>query len=123
MFRAPAALACLLLVFSAGCGKEKVEPLQLQGNLLKVVNDTDEEWKNVELWLNWYYRAGMKSIPAHSRADATLDMFVEGYGRRFNAASTQVKDLKLKAVRANGEPLELTYHFKADNLNEALGKR
>jgi hypothetical protein len=64
----------------------------------------------------------MKSIPAHSRADATLDMFVEGYGRRFNPASAMVKDLKLKAVRPNGEPLELTYHFKADNLNEALGK-
>src|SRR5262245_18721465 len=123
MSRALAVLACLLFVVTVGCSKESPEPLQLQGNLLKVVNNTDEEWKNVELWLNWYYRAAIASIPAHGRADATLDMFVEGYGRRFNSATAMVKDLRLKAVRPNGEPFELTYRFKGDKLSDALGKR
>lgn len=116
MSRSLAVLACLLLlVVNSGCSKEDTEPLQLKGNLLKIVNDTDEEWKNVELWLNWYYRSGMPTIPAHSRVDATLDMFVEGYGRRFDSKTASVKDLKLKAVRPNGEPLELTYKFKGAN--------
>jgi hypothetical protein len=46
---------------------DKLQPLKLEGGKLVIRNDTDEEWKNVELWLNWYYRAVVPSIPAHGR--------------------------------------------------------
>jgi hypothetical protein len=116
------ALAVLtLLALAVGCSDEKAPPLKLDGNKLVIRNDTDEEWKNVELWLNWYYRAVLPSIPAHGRVDATLDSFMEGYGRRFDYAHTMVKDLKLTARRANGETLELKLPFKdGDGLKDAV---
>ena len=116
------ALAVLTLLFvAAACGEDQLRPLTLEGGKLVIRNDTDEEWKNVELWLNWYYRAVIPSIPAHGRVDATLDSFMEGYGRRFDYAHTMVKDLKLTARRPNGETLELTLPFKSgDGLKDAM---
>jgi len=116
------ALAVLtLLVVAVACSDDKLQPLKLDGGKLVIRNDTDEEWKNVELWLNWYYRAVVPSIPAHGRVDATLDSFMEGYGRRFDYTHTMVKDLKLTARRPNGETLELKLPFKSgDGLTDAL---
>ena len=115
-------LAVLTLLYvTAACGADKLQPLTLDGGKLVIRNDTDEEWKNVELWLNWYYRAVIPSVPAHGRVDATLDSFMEGYGRRFDYAHTMVKDLKLTARRPNGETLELKLPFKSgDGLKDAV---
>lgn len=116
------ALAVLTLLFVvAACGGDKLQPLTLNGGTLVVRNDTDEEWKSVEIWVNWYYRAVIPSIPAHGRVDAKLDAFLEGYGRRFDYTHTMVKDVKLTARRPNGEPLELKLPFKSgDDLKDAL---
>jgi len=115
-------LAVLALLFgAAACGGDQLQPLKLDGGTLVVRNDTDEEWKNVEIWVNWYYRAVIPSIPPHGRVDAKLDAFMEGYGRRFDYAHTMVKDLKLTAKRPNGEPLELKLPFKSgDDLKDAM---
>ena len=67
-----------------GCSRPPVDPLQLEGNLLTVDNRTSDDWTNVEIWLNTYYRVTVRSIPATSRFQAPLDTFVAGFGQCFN---------------------------------------
>ena len=113
---------------TAGCaGAPVVEPLTLEGNTLTVNNRTSQDWRGVEIWLNTYYRVTTSSIAAGARFQAPLDVFVAGFGQRFNVRRTQIHDLRLTAKLPDGAPLELTKAFEVGGLAGALkgvgGKR
>lgn len=114
------ALACAAAI-SGGCHKIPPEPLKLEGNLLTVDNRTPQEWSNVEIWLNTYYRITAHSIPPGGRLQAPLDMFVAGLGQRFDVRRTQIHTLRLTAKLPDGKPLELNKQFEGDGLSGALG--
>ena len=105
----------------AGCYKPPPEVLTLKGNLLTVDNRTRSDWTNVEVWLNTYYRITTKSIPAGGRVQAPLDMFVAGFGQRFNFNRMQVRALRLTAKLPDGRPLEVNKEFEVGGLEGALG--
>jgi len=83
------------------------EPLQLNGDVLMVENQSGRDWTNVEIWLNTYYRSTTSSIPAGARAQAPLDTFVDGYRRPFNVARTTPWSLRLTAKLPDGQTFEL----------------
>jgi hypothetical protein len=112
-----AALSCAI---AAGCSKPAVDPLHLDGNILTVDNRTSTDWTSVEIWLNTYYRVTAASIPAGSRFQAPLDIFVAGFGQRFDFHRTQVHDLRLTAKLPDGRPLEIKKQFQVGGLG-ALG--
>ena len=112
--------ACAL---AGGCSKPPADPLQLDRNMLTVDNRTANDWTNVEVWLNTYYRVKVASIPARSRFQAPLDTFVAGFGQRFNYRSTQIHDLRLTATLPDGQPLELKKQFEVGGLAGAFGGR
>ena len=114
------ALACAAAI-AAGCQKIPTEPLKLDGNLLTVDNRTSQEWSNVEIWLNTYYRITARSIPPGGRLQAPLDMFVAGLGQRFNFQRAQIHSLRLTAKLPDGRPLEINKQFEGDSLTGALG--
>ena len=113
--RAPIVAFACALVF-AGCTKPPVEPLKLDGNLLTVDNRSSDEWKNVEIWLNTYYRLKTDSIPPSGRFQAPLDAFVAGFGQRFEFRRMQVKDLRLTATLPNGKSIEIKKEFTVGGL-------
>jgi hypothetical protein len=105
---------------SAAC--ERTRPaLNLDGNRLTIYNDTNEEWRDVEVILNHHFRIQPKNIEPDGIVQAPLDIFVAGYGQRFNFKTMQVTDLVLKAKRPDGEPFEVRYEFRKGGLEEALG--
>jgi hypothetical protein len=112
--------ACAL---AAGCSKLQPDPLQLDRNILTVDNRTSNDWTNVEIWLNTYYRVTVRSIPALSRFQAPLDTFVAGFGQRFDYRRTPINDLRLTAVLPDGKPLEIKKDFESGSLADALGRR
>jgi hypothetical protein len=118
---APFVLAAALAVTSGCASGRPADPLQLDRNMLTVDNRTSEDWSNVEIWLNSYFRITVPSIPAKSRFQAPLDTFVAGFGQRFNFHSMQVKDLRLTAKLPDGRPLELKKQFEAGGIAGALG--
>lgn len=79
------AIAAALVL--AGCSAPPIEPLKLDGNMLTVDNRSDVEWKNVEIWLNTYYRVKTDSIPAKGRFQAPLDAFVAASASVSNSAA------------------------------------
>ncbi|OLB62204.1 MAG: hypothetical protein AUI11_06460 [Acidobacteria bacterium 13_2_20CM_2_66_4] len=110
-------LAGLFVVaISPACGDPPSDPLTLDGNFLTVDNRTSQEWKHVEVWLNTYYRVTTPSLPPGGRFQAPLDVFVAGFGQRFDFHRMQVKDLRLTAKLPDGKPLELKKHFQPGGL-------
>ena len=117
--RAIRVVACVAALV-AGCNRIPPEPLKLEGNLLTIDNRTADEWSNVEVWLNTYYRITARSIPPGGRLQAPLDMFVAGLGQRFDFRRTQIRDLRLTAKLPDGKPFELKKQFEGDGLQGAL---
>jgi hypothetical protein len=105
-----------------GCSPPPSDPLQLDGNLLTVRNQTSNEWLHVEIWLNTYYRQTTDLIPPRGVYQAPLDTFVAGFGQRFNFRRMQVRDLRLTARTADGKPFELKKEFLVSGL-DVLKKR
>ena len=89
--------------------------------MLTVDNRTSRDWRQVEIWLNTYYRLTTAAIPAGGRFQAPLDVFVAGFGQRFDFHRMQVRDLRLTATLPGGEPLELKKQFEVGGLAGALG--
>ena len=119
-YLARSALACGLLAGAACRTTPPIEPLKLDGNLLVVSNQTANDWSNVEIWLNMYFRMTTSSIRSGGRFQAPLDAFISGYGQRFDFKRMQVKDLRLKARLPDGKPIEIVKEFEVGGLAGAL---
>jgi hypothetical protein len=115
LFGAAAALGLM-----AACAKPEVEPIQLDGIRLTVDNRTDQDWTDVEMWINRYFRLKVPKIRKGQRFQAQLDSFVSGYGRRFEFERIQIKDLRVNAKAADGTLIELRKEMTGDPLTEAL---
>jgi len=114
----------LIALLAVSCYKAPLEPLRLDGNMLTVDNQTATDWTNVEVWVNSHYRVITASVPAHSRFQAPLDTFVEGFGHRFDFKRQQVRDVRMTAHLPDGKPIELKMPFTADGLARiSLGKK
>jgi hypothetical protein len=106
---------------ASGCRKPLDEPLKLERNMLTVSNQSRDDWSNVEIWLNTYFRLTASSVPAGGRFQAPLDTFVAGFGQRFDYRRTQITDLRLTAKRPDGSPIEIKKRFEQGGLAGALG--
>jgi hypothetical protein len=115
------AIVVCAAVGAAACSERTRPALNLDGNRLTIYNDTDETWSNVEVILNQHFHIQPSDIPPDGIVQAPLDIFVAGYGQRFNFKTMQITDLRLKAKRPNGEPIELRYEFRNGGLQDALG--
>jgi hypothetical protein len=114
-------VGAMLAALAVSCASSTREPLTLEGNRLTVDNRTSQNWTNVEIWLNTYYRVTVPEILAGGRFQAPLDVFVAGFGQRFDFRRMQVKDLRLTAKLPDGRPLELKKQFQLSGLAGALG--
>ena len=84
-------------------------------------NQTPDDWRDVEIWLNSYFRITVPSIPSRRRFQAPLDAFVSGYGHRFNFSRMQITALRLSGKRPDGSPVEVQKQFQESGLAGALG--
>ena len=112
--------AVLIALGASGCSEPPRDPLHLEGNRLTVYNDTAGDWTDVEIWLNWQFRLTVAKIQHGAPFTAPLDVFVEGFGRRFDVKRMPIRDLRLKAKTTSGEPFELKKGFTAGGLEGAL---
>ena len=115
------AAAVAALAGTWACAEKTRPALNLDGTRLTIYNDTDETWRDVEVLLNHHFRIQPKDIEPDGIVQAPLDVFVAGYGQRFNFKTMQITDLRLKAKRPNGEPFEVRYEFSKGGLEDALG--
>jgi hypothetical protein len=117
-------IGCVVVAaLAAGCNKVPIDPLKLERNMLTVSNQSGQDWRSVEIWLNTYYRVTTSSVPAGGRFQAPLDTFVAGFGQRFDFRRMQIRDLRLTAKLPDGKPFELKKQFEVGGLAGALTPR
>lgn len=116
-----AVLAVALTLALSACRKDTPEALELQGSQLQINNETGDDWKGVELWLNRYFRATVPSIPAHSRYKVPLNSFVSGYAQRFDFSHMQITALRLTAKKADGSAVDINKQFEKGGLAGVAG--
>jgi hypothetical protein len=110
-----------IVLVAAACVKPEPDPLQLDRSQLTVDNRTDHDWTDVEIWINRQFRAKTAKILKGQRFQAPLNLFVSGYGQRFDFSRQQITDVRLNAKRPDGSPFELRKQFRSDNpLADAL---
>ncbi len=105
----------------SACSKKTVPPLQLDSGRLTVTNTTKDDWNKVEIWVNRQYRLTVESIPAGQQLQAPLSIFIEAYGRRFDFARQQLKDLRLSATTKSGAPVDVRLDLKGSGLAGLAG--
>src|SRR5438094_4610820 len=105
MRRALFPVLALLIATVTGCVNIPPDPLQLDGGILTVDNRTSSDWKDVEIWINQYFRVTVPTIAARSRFQVPLDSFVSGYSQRFDIHRSVINDLRLTAKQPDGTPV------------------
>ena len=119
--------ACLMTALAAACSNQPSDgnkdslaralygpeqTLQLSGNILTVTNHSGQNWSDVELLLNAYYRVLASSIRAGESAQVPLGRFVDGYSRPFEPARATSRNVRLTAKMPDGKTFEVTKSFR-----------
>jgi hypothetical protein len=102
----PLVLAAWLLSSSA-C-QPAPEPIKVEGNMVHVENQTSREWTDVEIWVNNHYRATRAKMLPGERLQVPLDVFVAGFGQRFDVRRQAVRGIEVTA-KQGGDPIALTW--------------
>lgn len=98
----------VVLVAAAGCAEEE-DAIVLDSGIVRVTNQTPDEWSNVEVWVNQHYRAVTPRLEPGGRFAARLDAFVAGFGQRFQRGRQSVYLIEVKARRGNRQPVRLVW--------------
>jgi hypothetical protein len=99
----------LLAGASSACYREPLRPIIVADNVVTVQNLTADEWRGVEVWLNYHYRVTKPSIVPGERFGMPLSVFVAGYGQRFDVRRQVVQTVQVKAKTKAGAAVELMF--------------
>jgi hypothetical protein len=102
-------LLLLVSATAAACREEKPRPIVIDGNLLTVYNETRDEWRDIEIWVNDHYRVTKSSMAAGERMSVPLDAFVEAYGRRFDWRRQPVFGVEVTAKAAGRSDVKIDW--------------
>lgn len=106
------ALACLCLAFACAlatrCDEERPAIL-IQETSISVENQSGEPWSDIEVWLNDHYRVTARTLEPGGRLVVPLDVFVAGYGQRFDRRRQAPFGIEVTARAASGEAVTLVW--------------
>ena len=102
--------AFVLLLLAAGltgCSPPP-PPIAVGEGMVTVLNQTDQDWKDVLITVNDHFRGFVPVLKKEGRANAPLSQFTTGYGQRW-AAGTPVRTIDVTAKNADGTDVKLSY--------------
>lgn len=97
-----------VMQFVAGC-RVPPETIQVEHGRVTILNQTSDDWVDVEVRVNRYYLAKAPRLAAGGRLDAPLNRFQGGFGRYFDLRREQVKRIDVNARTTGGAPVTLTW--------------
>ena len=113
--RGSAAVAMVALL--ASC-RQAVEPIRVDNRQLVVENLTTEEWRDVTVTVNAYYRGGTRTLAPGGRLEGPLRDFVTGLGQRLNVGRERVWRVEVRATTAAGKPVALDWSPPGPSAND-----
>ena len=102
-------LALLCAALAGACARDETRPIVVDAGTVIVSNPTADEWRQVEIWLNYYYRVTKPSMAARERFSIPLNSFVAGYGQRFDVKRQVVQTIQVKAKAFSGAPVDIMF--------------
>jgi hypothetical protein len=102
-----AGLACAMALL-LGC-RPRPEPIRVDHGRLVVENLTRQEWRDVTVTVNAYYRGGSPSLEPGGRLETPLTNFVTGFGQRFDTNREHVRRVEVRAKTPAGEPIAIDW--------------
>ena len=111
--RAPVLLAFLVVVGMTGCSKPE-PPISVSEGMVTVVNQTDQDWKNVLITVNDHFRGFVPVLKAEGRANAPLSQFNTGHGQYWSA-NMRARTIDVTATSADGSEVKLTWGREREN--------
>jgi len=108
MLRRASVLAAVLAVLAvAGCS-EPPPPISVGEGMVTVLNQTDQDWKEVLITVNDHFRGFVPVLKADGRANAPLAQFTTGHGQRWTSG-TPVRTIDVTAKSADGTDVKLSW--------------
>jgi hypothetical protein len=105
--RASVLLAAILLTGLAACS-EPPPPISVGEGMVTVLNQTEQDWKEVLITVNDHFRGYVPVLKAEGRANAPLNQFTTGHGQRWSDG-TRVNTVDVTAKSAAGTDIKLTW--------------
>jgi hypothetical protein len=102
------AVSCVSLLAGVAC-REEPEALVVDRARITVINQSRDEWRDVEVKLNGYYTARSATLAPGARVDAPIERFQSGLGRYFDPSRERVREVLVTARTASGQPVRLTW--------------
>jgi hypothetical protein len=91
------------------CRSDVRQAIRVEEHRLVITNLTGTPWSDVEVWLNNYYRAQAPAVAPEQRLEIPLDVFVAGWGQRFDRNRQAPTGVELTARGADGKPVTLRW--------------
>jgi hypothetical protein len=104
-------LAVLLIIIMTAVPacRRSDPPIRVTREALVVENQTREEWHDVTVTVNGYYRGTSKTLAPGGRLDANLGNFLTGLGQRFDKNRERVTLVEVRATDASGRAVTLEW--------------
>jgi hypothetical protein len=103
-----AVLSVLALTVLAAC-RHQVDPIRIDRGVLVVENLTRDEWRNVTVTVNAYYRGTARTLGPGARIEGPLGNFETGLGQRFDMNRERVWRVEVRATTSDGKPVALDW--------------
>jgi hypothetical protein len=106
------AAALILVGLVAGlpaCSDDEPQPIQVAQDRISVINMTGDRWTGVEVWLNDHYRVQAPELLPGQRLDIPTDVFIAGFGQRFDRRKQAPFGIEVEARGADGAPVRLVW--------------
>jgi hypothetical protein len=83
--------------------------INVDGTRVAVQNGSPDDWHDVKITVNAYYRGGLPQLPARGRVEGEVSNLETGLGHRFDPARERVTSVEVTAVDAAGRPILLKW--------------
>lgn len=91
-----------------GC-TEALPDIEVADGTIHVRNETDQEWRNVRIWVNDYYAVTVVSIPPRGFVREKVTRFVASQGQTINTSTTAVTSVVVLGTLPDGQRLRLAW--------------
>lgn len=105
--RASLALTVAVLSAVASCA-DPPPPISVGEGTVTVLNQTEQDWKEVLIVVNDHFRGYLPVLKAEGRANAPLNQFTTGHGQRWTAGSS-VRTIDVTAKSGDNTEVKLTW--------------
>jgi len=91
------------------CQSDERRAIRVEESRVVVTNLTGTAWSDVTVWLNDYYRAQAPKLAPEQRLEVPLDVFVAGWGQRFDPHRYAAVGIEVTARGADGTSVAFTW--------------